>query len=1466
MPQLVEIPDVGTVEFPDDATRDEITSWANERYPAKQSLGTALKEDAKSVLHGMDPRNWPTVISDAVSMARNGLGRLVGGTDTPPAEAADALAEQYGPMLAKTRGLLLRNSPEEAEGIAKGLIRSAAGLVFGSPELIAAGAASAYGGAGVAITTAATFAKDMLGGAYASHKAAQQETDPTKKSDLETTAAINALMGLGIALGPAVKQGISEMRGGPAEPPTYATRSGDPFLDEAVDAYKKRVIRKAVYGPQEPYVATEVEPVSRVGEPREAVGGQIANEPISTPVRVPTYRGWTVRFMSPEESEAKATADRVMAEAEAKAAEQIGNVPRGTIPEPAPERAPEPPAASLETPTEPVAAAAPTGEVRTGQAGVAAPEERPVSATTTTSSEVSQTPDIRQRLYQEGLYEDDVTDLLAGKITVAQAVDRRLAVNPLPGTSARPTTPDHIAAVQEARANAIERISKIVEPQTQETSNATQTRIEPESSQQQYQQTGSRGLPATPSGGNRPEPVTTTSSGGTEAEVKFPLRPGKSTPWEDQTGSPVVLHDDPATGKRQWVKAPGFIAGTKADQWAQQTIKRKLSETGANPFVDPEFIAAVVTRGAAIIESGIRDFAAWSAEMVKLYGPVIQNRLEDLYAKAMKYHDDAVASAPSKDVATRSPELRPGGPTTPSSDAAVFATRWRDLPLRQWPEKLAVIGRQAAMQAMPKFTSANREVGEAGVRMAAAHGVSRALGVKFADDVVRKTGVDPIKFGVALSEDNLRDLKETYLKKAADAVDEADAAAFKEAADNVFTFIGRKGSPFETEEAWRSFLNEPDTQRAIELHKQMWAEQKDPLFREANDLDPTLPLATRGKYTGARVNLSSIQELEAAGVEVKAMPTMGSPKLIRQLATIRKRDPFSRQATGLSKEYAGNYYDIMANGFEREYPVAKQHEFIRKAVESGLAVINKSEKPVEIRGETSKAYQLKTGTWNKQWLHVPRSMALEYEIASGLRPDVKLGLFTRINDFFTKQSVQGLAEGTTHGSNLMVALLSAPGPTGSPLLNTALKSVALPATTAYNFGKALAFGLSESVGPRMEAALKLAGIKAPEGMTLSEWVRDTELGLAKISATKQPYMGAISARILNPIDRGVRVTLASVYKKFAEQGLVPDTETGLREFVNQAGNYSKRLQPEWIRILRSTAIQPFATAVHNFNVLGVRRMVGGPGAKATSLRAAALLRADTAATLIGVFTTAAMVNYLLNKGNVQGPKGTPLGGIGLDPKDHPEIKAAMEKLGMDTTRPYHFNLLRFMGFERGPRALGILPYIEARRLGVAGPQAAERAAESVASTGMRYFGGPGMSWAWETATGKRFSYPPIQQAPVAAPGESQILRNMAQGAVDANPISASIVDLVEGKPIASVAQRQFSRFSPTPGMREELAQKLPEIIEKGQEKEFAKDIMRRARNMKPSARSKYVEEQIQKITDPKVRRMVVRSLAREGVL
>lgn len=779
-----------------------------------------------------------------------------------------------------------------------------------------------------------------------------------------------------------------------------------------------------------------------------------------------------------------------------------------------------------------------------------------------------------------------------------------------------------------------------------------------------------------------------------------------------------------------------------------------------------------------------------------------------------------------------------------------------------------------SMAQAPRLTDANRESGEAGVRYAQAAYVAREKGLIFAGKVM--AGITDrnfdVKLGAGVSEDNLRDLKQRNLDLAEEVLhrqehidaareeienwrddaragdaearqiirdlrrriarlegyDPEDEARFRALAANTFTFIAKPGSPFQTEQEYLNFLSEPQTQVALDRHRNLWREQKDPLYRIANDLDEDTPLETRGIQTGARINLKPVRNREEDSATTVGKRPGRSP-LIKQTATLRRSDPFGHRAEGQAPAYESSYTELMANGFEREYPVGAQHDFINTMIENGVAAVSDRESPkdFEIMGQSTKGYLLKLKPWRGRWLQLPKSLAPEYEAITGLKPAASVPYATKFFSFLTKQSITGFAEGSTHMANLLMEVFTGIGPTANPMINVLLKSLGR-ADLLYRLPQVLIAGLADS--------------------------REEMLELATIGAAKQPYSG-ILGRFLNVIDRGVRLSSNNIFTRMAAAGWVEDTETNRREFINQVGSYNRKLQPGWVRWLRDTHFQPFATAMQTFNVMGGRRMLGAPGVKASSTRAAAALRADIAAGALGFVMLVAFLNYLIS-GKAEGPKGTRLGAVGWIGKDK---KLHQLDLGLLT------------GWTRGPRVTGAQAYVESKRSGLSTESAVRASMRQMGNTAISAIAGPGVQFTTKVVTGHRPGVPMVREAPVTPPQDefnplkSQLASNIKTAFRQANPIVDSTVSAIEGRPAQEIMQRQFSRFSPRVGMSEQTIEALPRIVKNSEINDYADALAKESHKVPVGQRPKWLLDRLnQDQLAPDVKARALIELRRKG--
>lgn len=76
---------------------------------------------------------------------------------------------------------------------------------------------------------------------------------------------------------------------------------------------------------------------------------------------------------------------------------------------------------------------------------------------------------------------------------------------------------------------------------------------------------------------------------------------------------------------------------SKVEGWADQVIKDKLGGTSANPFADPEFLAAVAAKGAILFKRGVTKAAEWNASMREQFGRGVEDYLPKIYQQSKDY-------------------------------------------------------------------------------------------------------------------------------------------------------------------------------------------------------------------------------------------------------------------------------------------------------------------------------------------------------------------------------------------------------------------------------------------------------------------------------------------------------------------------------------------------------------------------------------------------------------------------------------------------------------------------------------------------------------------------------------------------------------------------------------------------------------------------------------------------------------
>lgn len=766
------------------------------------------------------------------------------------------------------------------------------------------------------------------------------------------------------------------------------------------------------------------------------------------------------------------------------------------------------------------------------------------------------------------------------------------------------------------------------------------------------------------------------------------------------------------------------------------------------------------------------------------------------------------AVAAGKQVEQAQPEHRPLGAISPITVAFDKA--------REFVKQTPTVLKGFAGHSLPKITAANREVGEAGVRYASSRIAARPLAATFSAKALQDTGVDPVKLGTALTEDNLRSVRESMRQQLSElraAGKEAEAVKMEAEADNVATVIGSEGSPFSTEEEYLDFMDDPAVKRATQQHIQLWQEQVDPMFREAMSLDPDVELPARGLQTGARINLKAVLLNEEQGNPIKGISTSAG-----LTATFKRKSPFAAQAKGTGVAYDVDYHSIVRNTFEKQLEVANKNTFDDALVQSGNAKIDSPGRVVMIGDKpaigfplsrrlmiTTKEGQTKSFSQAKN-IYVRADLASEYRTASGVDKKWNIPLLTPFMTLLNRAALSGLTDATVHLSNQATALFNRPV-SGNFWMDTLLSN-ADRADVPVTMVRAIIKAFKDN----SEQAAELAKIGALRPL-------DIHYG--------------VFGRALKATDRITRLVLDDAFKELVRKGLVENTETERREYVNQIGQYNRRLQGPLTRLLRDIGFGPFVTAGKTFNALGVKMVTLSPGAKASSAYAAAVLRANVLSKWIGGAVFVGTMNYLITH-KVMGRAGTPLGNIDTGKND---------SSGKQLSLPY-FSLI---GLGRGLRVTGLKGAIDSKRMGLTDGDAVEAATRDIINSWAAPAMGPGVKFGMVAASG----YGPAVDVPrvsrVVSPGENQRLENTKEALRQASPLVQSYLKYRQGKSANEILSSQLPRFTMSPGKTEAMVSKYPKIVSYAQGSAFIDDMIHEARRMAKPDRNKFVSEQVKQL-------------------
>jgi hypothetical protein len=212
------------------------------------------------------------------------------------------------------------------------------------------------------------------------------------------------------------------------------------------------------------------------------------------------------------------------------------------------------------------------------------------------------------------------------------------------------------------------------------------------------------------------------------------------------------------------------------------------------------------------------------------------------------------------------------------------------------------------------------------------------------------------------------------------------------------------------------------------------------------------------------------------------------------------------------------------------------------------------------------------------------------------------------------------------------------------------------------------------------------------------------------------------------MDKSARIILNRRWKNLVDRGLAVPSEEGKIQFVNQIGQYNRRLMNRYVAAARDQGWSPFVVAgltMNQFAKKMVTSIFSGPTFKTPSARASIEARLMQASGLAMAATIPALIN-LATTGNMNGRAGTPVGAIDFGPSFDTED-------GKRRT----FDLFNLLMIRRGLRALGINAAIEGIKEGKSLKMIQKDILNDGITTILHPFLGPGLGLAVETLTGKR---------------------------------------------------------------------------------------------------------------------------------
>lgn len=570
-------------------------------------------------------------------------------------------------------------------------------------------------------------------------------------------------------------------------------------------------------------------------------------------------------------------------------------------------------------------------------------------------------------------------------------------------------------------------------------------------------------------------------------------------------------------------------------------------------------------------------------------------------------------------------------------------------------------------------------------------------------------------------------------------------------ANGVRSTIGKPGTPFATAQDYFAALASPRGREVQRRWQQEILPAMESIFRRAMGLNATDPIKSFTQIPDMAIPLKPIKAGDL--VNRPGMVMMDGSKGPKRL--IFKKYKRALTAKGNAAGYDLDPERVLGDVFGSGARLAAQANFARVAVKNGQALWARPGQHVDGYKEvpfTSPPKGTQLGSPG-QVLYVKDE--IHGEVMRGFdsdTPETAVKVIRMLNNLPMMANLASFVDAASHGLNLGLALTMPAGKWGGMMRNTfnvvhrklkhdpeiqkaLLELTRVAANKPHHAGEGMIVGAAQKVAD-------WTGKTLPEGAKKARYVDPTY------------YL----SHAIDQASDIVRLALSEAFNQQVKNGLVEDTETNRRDFINQAtGQYNAKGMNWLARLFRQTGFGPFVVAGTTMNARAIKALVGGTGLPGNGWKSEARLRRDFILKLLAGLGVGMAWNYA-RWGRVDGDDNTPRFGIKIGEAEDGKTVSLPNPVGM---------LLN-----RGMRSVPFLSYLVDSAIGTSPPGETEDKIYDFADAWMHPFAGPTIqfihtAWTGKDAMGKKIAAP-------AGEDSSEPRENLKAAFKQANPVYSAL--------------------------------------------------------------------------------------------